>query len=68
MKVKDIPNCSEMQFISDSQEVELIKHDLDIEEKEFNSFFVLVENGDYSEVYGMFGIIPYTDNTVYKVR
>ena len=68
MKVKDIPNYSEMQFISDSQEVELIKSDLDIKQEEYNSFFVYVENGDYSEVYGMYGIIPLLENYVYKVR
>lgn len=48
----------EFQFISDSQEVEPIKDYVGGKAEEFDSFFVLIENGDYKEIWGMYGIVP----------
>lgn len=56
-------------FVSDSQDVEAIKEHFgnhsDI--KDFDSFFVEVGDGEYTEVYGMEGIIPHYDKYVEDV-
>jgi len=63
MFVKDLEE-KDLQFIDTSQEVEEIKKHLGRRAKEFDSFFVRVEDGDYAEVYGMRGIVPYKNRYV----
>ena len=55
------------QFVSDSQDVEAIKQDLGKRAHQFDSFFVVVGNGDYDAVYGMRGIIPWLWNTLTRL-
>ena len=67
--VKDLNEREDLQFISDSQDVEQIKKDLNIKDYDtIHSFFVKVQDGEYKEVYGIGGIIPYLDKTVYKIE
>jgi hypothetical protein len=68
--VKDINGRKDLQFISDSQDVNDIKYMLGLkpELSEYDSFFVKVENGDYSEIYGMTGIIPYLYRRLDKIE
>lgn len=47
----------DLTFVDDSEEVQRIKDDCCIEE-DYDSFFVNIEDGEYSEIYGMFGIVP----------
>lgn len=54
-------------FVSDSQEVEAIKSHVGEAGNEFDSFFVKVEEGDYAEVWGVHGIIPYTNKNAYRI-
>lgn len=60
------------QFVSDSQDVAEIKHNLGRElagsQNEFDSFFVVVEDGDYSKVWGMTGIVPLNSKRLYRIR
>lgn len=70
MKVADLNNRTDLQFISDSQDVNAIKDfvswrygDL----TDYDSFFVKVEDGDYVEIYGMKGIIPYLEKEVTEI-
>ena len=49
---------SHLQFVSDSQDVAAIKRHLGTRSDGYDSFFVAGENGDYTEVWGMCGIIP----------
>jgi hypothetical protein len=63
--VKDIPD--NFQFLSDSQDVEQIKSDIPGAD-EFDSFFVSIQDGDYLDIYGIKGIIPYNNKPVYKLR
>lgn len=58
LTVEDIQEREDLQFISDSQDVQAIK-ELIPDAKPYDSFFVKVEEGDYTEVYGMYGIVPY---------
>jgi hypothetical protein len=51
---------SELMFVSDSQDVAPIKEHIGESAAEYDAFFVLAENGDYSEVWGIVGIVPRT--------
>jgi hypothetical protein len=67
-KVKALNDRHDLQFISDSQDVQSLKehfgnHCLE----DFDSFFVKIEDGDYTEVYGINGIIPYLYKDVYEI-
>ena len=59
----------DLVFVSDSQDVEAIKEHFgnhpDIED--YDSFFVEVGDGEYTEVFGMEGIVPHYDKYVYDV-
>lgn len=66
MLVKDLED-KDLQFISDSQETEVIKSRLGRKAKEFDSFFVRVEDGEYAEVYGMRGAVPYLNRQVVQL-
>lgn len=66
MKVRDLPDDEPIQFVSDSQDVQAIQiHFLDF--FSFDSFFVVVENGDYTMVWGMYGIVPDIDKDVHML-
>ena len=70
MKVADLNDRHDLQFISDSQEVAPIKDYLGWrygELTDYDSFFVKVTDGDYEEAYGMIGIVPYLDKEVTKI-
>lgn len=49
-----------LQFVVDSQDVAPIKTDLGAVADGYDAFFVGIENGDYTEVWGICGIIPYS--------
>ena len=53
-------------FVSDSQDVQLIKDDYPAAQ-EFDSFFVMVFDGAITSVLGMYGIVPNLEKRVYKV-
>lgn len=61
--VKDIPK--EYQFISNDTDVKEINK---MYRTDYDSFFVIVGEGDYDSVYGMEGIVPDLDKAVYKVK
>ena len=48
----------ELQFVSDSQDVQTIKEYLGSIAEGYDAFFVNVVDGDYSEVWGIVGIVP----------
>jgi hypothetical protein len=68
--VKELP--SHLEFVSDSQDVQAIREDFSLthlpSNQQFDSFFVGTADGDYTEVWGMFGIVPYNDRHVYAVK
>lgn len=53
-----------LQFVSYSQDVTAIKEYLGPDAADYDSFFVAVGDGDYTEVWGMCGIIPYKSKLV----
>jgi hypothetical protein len=68
MRISNIP--SEAQFVSDSQDVSAIKEYLGNKptHKRFNSFFIIVGNGEYDSIWGMEGIIPWLYKIATKLR
>jgi hypothetical protein len=66
LTVKDIEN-KDLVFTNSDCEVETIKTHLGKKAKEFDSFFVHVRNGDYAEVYGMMGSVPYLNRQVVQL-
>jgi len=48
-----------LQFVSDSQDVQAIRELIGESASGYDAFFVGVADGDYSEVWGICGIVPY---------
>lgn len=48
-----------LQFVSDSQDVQAIHEHLGPESLDYDAFFVDIKDGEYSEVWGIVGIVPY---------
>lgn len=67
--VANLNTRHDLTFISDSQDVEALKEHLGKNSiaQDYDSFFVKVENGDYTEIYGMAGIVPYLSKLVRKI-
>lgn len=63
MKVREVPESC--QFVTDSTEVDHLNRQID-GGASFDSFFVEVGDGEYTRVYGMYGIVPHNDRTVYS--
>lgn len=70
MKVSDLEQGEGVfTFVSDSQDVEAVRDTLGTVSEGYDSFFVKLDgDGDYAEVYGMAGIVPKLNKTVYKIR
>ena len=68
LRLADCKFDNSFNFVSDSQDVKPIKEYLGEIANEFDSFFVKIEDGDYAEVWGIHGIIPYTNKTAYRIK
>jgi len=56
-----------LNFISDSQDVQAIREYLGEDAGNYDAFFVDVQNGEYVEVWGMVGIVPYNSKLVSRL-
>jgi len=56
----------EYSFVSDSQDTAPIKADV-AGAKDYDAFFVLAVDGEYTEVWGMVGIVPYRSKLVTRL-
>jgi hypothetical protein len=54
--ISELP--TDLIFVSDSPEVNLIKETLGEKSNDFSSFFVRVGEGEYLDIFGVYGIIP----------
>lgn len=48
-----------LQFVSDSQDVQSLKDSLGSIAQGFDAFFIEIKDGDYQEVWGIHGIVPF---------
>lgn len=49
----------DLEFLSDSQDRETIRQALHGKGNDYDAFFVRVVDGEYQEVWGIAGIVPY---------
>jgi hypothetical protein len=56
-----------LQFVSDSQGVQNVKDRIGPDAEVYDSFFVATSDGDYTEVWGMCGTVPYLSKLVSKL-
>lgn len=55
------------QFVSTTQDVMAVKEYIGKKAEGFDSFFAVIENGDYEVLCGMYGIVPFNDRPVYPI-
>lgn len=72
MKIKDIEKRKDLQLLTNSQDVKFIKKYLGNDIAQFDlecidGFFVKEEDGDYIEIYGFSGCIPYLCKELYRL-
>lgn len=63
--VADVPES--WNFVSDSQDVLPIK-DMFPKAKEYDAFFVNIKDGEYTDVFGIKGIVPSKEKSVTKIK
>ena len=67
-KMRVVANLGQhLNFISDSQDVQAIREYLGEDAGNYDAFFVDVQNGEYVEVWGMVGIVPYNSKLVSRL-
>lgn len=65
--VRIVANLPDLQFLSDSQDVQAVKDYIGKSAFPYDAFFVSVSDGDYSEVWGIIGIVPYLSKLTTKL-
>ena len=67
--VAALNNRVDLTFISDSQDTASIRFDFGPawDGFEYDSYFVKVEDGEYKEIWGMCGTVPYLSKLVTKL-
>ena len=63
MTVKDIEHDDKLIFVDTDYDVQEINNLLNTD---YDSYFVEVGEGEYKRIYGMYGIIPYINKTIYE--
>lgn len=63
MKVKDLPE--DAAFVSDYQDTSALRGALGIDS--YDSYFFTTQDGEYTAVWGMEGIVPYLNKPVEKL-
>ena len=59
-KIRTVANLGQhLQFVSDSQDVQAIREHLGEDAGDYDAFFIDTRDGEYTEVWGMVGIVPY---------
>ena len=60
---------TDLQFISDSQDTAAIRFDFGPawDGFDYDSYFVRAEDGEYKEIWGMSGIVPYKSKLVTRL-
>lgn len=67
-KMRTVANLGQhLTLVSDSQDVQAIREHLGKDAGNYDAFFVDVRDGDYTEVWGMVGIVPYNSKLVSRL-
>jgi hypothetical protein len=67
-KVSELDKKSDLQFVNADYEVSEIKKYAGKSADDYDSFFVKIKDGDYSEIWGITGIVPTLTKTAYRVK
>lgn len=62
------PQYDYLQYIAVDSDVESIREYLGGIGNDYDAFFVSVVNGDYSQIWGIEGIVPYLEKTAYRLK
>lgn len=67
--VASLNSRTDLQFVSDSQDTAAIRYDFGPawDGFDYDSYFVKAKDGEYKEVWGMAGIVPYLSKIVTRV-
>lgn len=67
-KMRTVANLGQhLQLVSDSQDVQAIREYLGEDAGNYDAFFVAIKDGEYIEVWGMVGIVPYNSKLVSRL-
>jgi len=66
--IATIADRLDLVLVTDSQDSASIRDHLGLEPDSVDSFFVKVEDGDYTEVYGFDGIVPGLGKNLYRIN
>ncbi len=67
-KMRTVANLGQhLQLVTDSQDVQAIREYLGKDAGNYDAFFVAVQDGEYTEVWGMCGIVPYNSKLVSRL-
>jgi hypothetical protein len=67
-KMRTVANLGQhLQFVSDSQDVQAIREHLGEDAGNYDAFFADVQNGEYVELWGMVGSVPYNSKLVSRL-
>ena len=67
MIIQDLQKRTDLVFVENNQDINFIKDYLGEKASEFDTFFVKIDEGDYIEVYGVFGNVPYLEKEIYRI-
>ena len=72
LRIDGLNDRTDLTLVTDRQDVSALREHLTrherTESQNFDGFFVSVVEGDYKEVYGFHGTIPYLYKVVYRIR
>jgi hypothetical protein len=66
-RIADLENRKDLDYVNVDYEVDAIKEYLGESAKDYDAFFVKVKDGDYAEVWGVEGNVPYLDNSAHRL-
>ena len=65
MKISDIQKRQDLTFVDN--DIDFIKDYIGEKSKEFDAFFVKIIDGDFTEIFGIYGAIPYLEKEIYQI-
>jgi hypothetical protein len=66
MRIENLKD-EKYQLVTNSQDVKEIQNYLQFDAFSYDSFFVFAKDGEYLEIYGFHGLVPYHDKIVTKL-
>lgn len=69
IQVNQLTDSHKIEFVSNSQDVAAVEDYTPVETHNlYDSYFAEVQDGDYTQIWGMSGIVPYLTKSLVKIR